>query len=187
MRAGLSSALIAALLAQAGSARAAEVSLDLATGLHLTKTEWRGDLAFSGLFKGGLRVNQWLMPYLQLRVGYGSVDQRMLTLLSLGAQVRPFGRIGGVEPYARLAWSHQHEESLSVVSDDPFGALFGIGDGIRHRGGFDGGLGFDFPIDRFEGGRFYTAVELSTVWFYDDRGPHWYVSGGALLGVDYEL
>ena len=63
-----------------------------------------------------------------------TIDDRVLTYLSLGSTL--YGHIGIARPYVRLALVHQHEEPTSAYRDDPFGAMFGVGDGIRHRGGF---------------------------------------------------
>lgn len=179
--------LLASAVLLASQPATADVQLQSAVGLSASKTEWRGDLGASFVAKGGLKINDWLTFYLLGRLGYVTVDQRMLTFVSAGAQVAPFGRIGFIEPYLRLSLAHAHEESLSVVGDDPIGAIFGIGDGIRHRGGLEGGLGFHYFLAKYESAEAFAGFELSTIWFYDPRGPHWYVNGTAGIGLNYDL
>lgn len=164
----------------------APVQLQVESSLSVAKSEWRGDVGGLSALKIGLTPNEWLGIYFLGRLGLASVDDRMLTLVTFGAQVWPFGR-GDVAPYLRLAIAHQHEETLSVVADEPFGAVFGIGDGIRHRGGFEGGLGIDLSIWRGEGFSAYGTLSAQLAWFYDPRGPHVYAGGGAGLGLAYYL
>lgn len=178
---------LAILLACAVPARAGSTEAHAVLGLGGVKTEWRGDIGAASFLKLGLRPTPWIALCFLGRLGYGTVDQRMLTFVSIGAQVWPLGSVGGVEPYARFFLAHQHEETLSVVRSDPFGALFGIGDGIRHRGGLEGALGLDIPIHAEDGFEVFASIEGSTVWFYDPRGPTWYVSGSGGLGFNYDL
>lgn len=111
-----------------------------------------------------------------------------VSLAALSApQIYPLGELLGLRPYARMSIAHQHEESLSVVGDDAFGALFGIGDGIRHRGGLEWGVGLDWPVSIVESWSTFVAVEGITGWFYDDRGPHWSVGASVGLGLSFEL
>lgn len=187
MRSPTGALLLAACALAVPAPAAAEIDLHLLAGLSGGRTEWRGDVAAMGVAKAGLDVDEWLGFYFLGRLGYAGVDQRMLTYVSAGVQLWPVGELGGVRPFGRLSIAHQHEESLSVVANDPFGAIFGIGDGIRHRGGLEGALGVDVPLDSFEGTDVFASFELSTIWFYDPRGPHWYVTGGAGLGLRYDL
>jgi hypothetical protein len=163
------------------------MQLHLVTGLTAGLSDWRGDLMAQGLLKGALRPSDYLAFYFLGRLGYGGVDQRLLTFVSAGVQVWPMGRIEGLEPYGRLSIAHQHEESLSVVQADPFGAIFGIGDGIRHRGGFEGALGVDIPLARDEDIEAFVNLETSGTWFYDPRGPSVEVLGVVGVGLNYDL
>ncbi|MFO0729171.1 MAG: hypothetical protein U1E65_35660 [Myxococcota bacterium] len=165
----------------------AHATLQLVGGLTAAKTEWGPDFTGVGTLKIGFLPLDWLSIFFMGKLGYGGTDSRMLTLVSVGLQLYPFGEIAGLKPYGRMSIGHQHEESLSVVRDDPFGALFGIGDGIRHRGGFEWAAGFDLPVKLREGWNTFVSFEATTIWFYDDRGPHWYIGAGAGLGANFEL
>jgi hypothetical protein len=109
----------------------------------------------------------------------------MLTFLSLGVQA--WARIGKVRPFARFGLVHQHEETMSSVADEPFGALFGVGDGIRHRAGLDGGLGVDIPFQKEKSWEFHARVEALFTGFPDPRGPGIYAGGTLGLGFNYAL
>jgi hypothetical protein len=169
--------------AAAGAARAGEALV--AIGLGGEGSSWRTDGAGFGSLQLGFRFADIVAPYFSVRLGYGTVDQRLLTLVQLGAQV--WAKIGRVRPYARFGLVHQHEESMAAAAMDKFGALFGVGDGIRHRGGFEGGIGADFPFRRYKSWEFKATVEGIVTGFPDPRGPSVY--GGALagLGVHYSL
>lgn len=146
---------------------------------------WRGDVSgFAGL-KLGFRFKDIVAPYIMLRAGYGNVDQRILELLELGVQV--WAKIGSVRPYARFGIVHQHEEPWSAVKADVFGALLGVGDGIRHRGGFDGGIGVDIPFKQHKGFEFHATIEAVVTGFPDQRGPVVYAGGLAGVGFNYGL
>jgi hypothetical protein len=173
-----------ALLLAASTAEA-KTELEAAVGLGGSKSDWRGDGAAASTLKAGLRFNDVFMPYFLGRLGYGTVDTRMLTLVSVGAEISQ--TFGDVRPYLRFSLDHQHEEAVQVVRGDPVEALFGIGDGIRHRGGVEGAIGLDLPIQRNEDIGVFASFETSATWFFDPRGPHWYVGGTALLGLSYEL
>ena len=146
---------------------------------------WRSDVSgFVGL-RFGFRFKDIVAPYLMLRAGYGNTDQRVLELLQLGVQV--WAKIGSTRPYARFGLVHQHEEPWSAVKADPWGALLGVGDGIRHRGGFEGGLGVDIPFKRHKGFELHATVEAVVTGFPDPRGPAVYGGGIAGLGFNYGL
>lgn len=71
---------------------------------------------------------------------------------------------------------------------DPYGAVFGVGDGIRHRAGFGSSLGVDYPIRRTKTGIEVThGIDTSGVWFPDQRGPKLYAGGALWLGVNLGL
>lgn len=165
----------------------APVQLHVQSGVSAEKTEWRGDVGAAPSLKVMIKPTEWFGLYLLTRLGMATVDERMLTMLTLGAQIWPLGDLSGVRPYLRLGLAHQHEETLSVVANEPAGAIFGIGDGIRHRGGLAGGVGTDIAIYEADGFGAYGLVEVVTNWFYDARGPQWYVGGGVGLGLSYDL
>lgn len=168
-----------------GIERAHAGDLQLALGVGGQASSWRGDGSGFTSLKLGYRFADLVAPYFLLRVGYASVDQRMLTLLSLGGQI--WGRIGPVRPYLRFGLVHQHEETMASVANAPFGTLFGVGDGIRHRAGLDGALGVDIPFARKKSWQFHAMIEGILSGFPDDRGPGIYGGGTAGLGVNYSL
>ena len=167
----------------AREARAGEVQLDL--GLGGEGSSWHRDGAGFGSLQLGYRFKDIIAPYFLARVGYGAVDQRMLTFLSPGVQA--WARIGKVRPFARFGLVHQHEETMSSVADEPFGAVFGVGDGIRHRAGLDGGLGVDIPFQKQKAWEFHLRAEALLTGFPDPRGPALYAGGMLGLGFNYSL
>lgn len=164
----------------------APVQLQVESSVSVTKTEWRGDVGGLSALKIALAPTDWLGIYFLGRLGLASVDERMLTLVTFGAQVWPLGR-GEIAPYLRAAIAHQHEETLSVVANEPAGALFGIGDGIRHRGGLEAGVGLDLTLFQADGFGVYGTIGATFDWFYDPRGPAVYAGGGLGLGLTYDL
>jgi hypothetical protein len=161
------------------------LTFQTAVGAAGAASSWQGDGAAYGSLKLGLRFADLVSIHYLGKLGYGGVDTRMLTFLSLGAQV--WGRIGTLRPYARIAAVHQHEEPVQAIEDDRWGALFGVGDGIRHRMGGEGGLGVDIPLYRRKAVELFSSVEGSIDWFPDPRGPEWYGGGGVAIGVNYIL
>jgi hypothetical protein len=177
--------LAAALAAWLATTEAGAHDFQLGLGMSGHGTEWRGDGGGYGSLKLGVRFIDLVGVYLEGREGYATVDQRMLTLVSLGAQV--WGRLGITRPYARLGFLHQHEESLAVFTDDVGSALFGVGDGIRHRFGGELGLGLDVPFWTRKDLSFFVGVEARGAVFPDDLGPLVYAGGGLNVGMSYEL
>lgn len=161
----------------------AEFQLEL--GADATGTEWRGDLVSSGSLKLGFRFIDLVGVYFQGREGYGLVDQRMITQLSLGAQI--WGRLGITRPYARLAVLHQHEESLAVIAGDVGSMFIGIGDGIRHRFGAELGVGLHVPFWARKDLSFFGGVDGYAKLMPDDIGPMVQAGGGLNLGLTYAL
>jgi hypothetical protein len=157
-----------------------------ATGGGMLASTWRGDVAPYAPFWLGYRYKRLVALDLLTRLGYATVDQRMLTYISLGATL--FGRLGRAQPYARLALVHQHEESRAAIDDDPHGALFGVGNGIRHRGGYGASTGFLYPFQRAgKLGEWYVGADAWTTYFPDNRGPSVYAGGSAWLGFAFRL
>jgi hypothetical protein len=107
-------AVLAVGLGATRGARATEV--DLAIGASGAASEWRGDGAALGGTKLGLRFGDLVGVHAMGRMGYGTVDQRILTYLGLGAQI--WGRVGRTRPYFRLELVHMHEEPVDGVGDD---------------------------------------------------------------------
>jgi len=148
---------------------------------------WRGDAGLYGGLRVGARFFDLVTVDLLARLGYAAVDERTITYLALAAGLQPrlFG--GKVRPFARVAVVHQHEETIAAIHRDAFGALLGVGDGIRHRGGFSFGLGADVPFARVGATQFFAGLEAMATVFPDPRGPEWYFGGGAWLGVSFSL
>src|SRR5688500_4381240 len=86
----------ATTFALAGEARATD--FQLALGAEGNGTEWRGDAATYGSLKLGLRFLDLFGVYFEGQEGYATVDERVLTMIALGAQV--WGRLGITRPYA---------------------------------------------------------------------------------------
>jgi len=181
-------AALVAVLCGTGARFAHAGELDMALGLDAADSDWDDDHLSYGSFKAGYRFAG--LPWFQLtyigKLGYASVDERMLTYLSLGPEVRPqlFER---VRPYARGTVVHQHEENVDAAQDQPYQALVGVGDGIRHRAGVAGALGVEFPFAQHLVGDFYASIDLSATYFPDDRGPHRYLTAGASIGFKWDF
>lgn len=180
-------AIVAALLG-ALARQAAAGEIDLALGLDAADSDWDDDRLSYGSFKAGYRFAG--LPWFQLtyigKLGYGSVDERMLTYLSFGPEVRPaFSDV--VRPYVRGTAVHQHEENVDAAQEQPYQALVGVGDGIRHRAGVAGAAGVEIPFAPHLVGDFYASLDLSATYFPDDRGPHRYLTAGASLGVNWDF
>ncbi|MEZ4295267.1 MAG: hypothetical protein R3B70_09860 [Polyangiaceae bacterium] len=148
-------------------------------------SEWRDDGAVWGGLGLGYRFFDLVGVYALGRLGYGSVDQRMLTLLALGAQI--WGRLGPTRPYARIAFIHQHEEPVAAVEQNVGGAVFGVGDGIRHRAGAEGALGLDWTFYEKLPWSLFANAEASFAGLPNSSGPGFYVLGSVGLGVHYTL
>jgi hypothetical protein len=164
---------------------AGATEVQVASGPVANGSSWRGDGALSQSLKLGLRFQDVVAIDALTRLGYATVDDRVLTYLSLGATL--YARLGIARPYARLALVHQHEEPTSAWRNDMFGALFGVGDGIRHRGGFGASLGSDFVVARGPKTEFILGVDANGTWFPDPRGPTVYYGGGLWAGLNYGL
>jgi hypothetical protein len=176
-------ALAVATLVAAGPAAAGEIQL--ASGPGVYGSSWRGDSSFGQALRVGYRFGDLVAIDTVGRLGYGSVDDRVITYLSLGGTL--YGRIWKMRPYVRLAFVHQHEEPTPGVRDDPFGAVFGVGDGIRHRGGFGSSLGLDYPVLKKNKTEMVLGLDTSGVWFPDPRGPKLYAGGSLWLGLNFDI
>jgi hypothetical protein len=146
---------------------------------------WRGDGAIDGGLALGLRFADLASFYLMTRVGYAAVDERMLTMVQVGGQI--WGRVGVTRPYFRFGLVHQHEESAAAVGSDVAGALFGVGDGIRHRAGMEWAVGVDYPFAKRRSWQFFGSAEALLSLFPDSKGPEVYGGGSLGLGFNYSL
>jgi hypothetical protein len=181
----LSTLAAAAISSAAVTARANGVEAQVALGPSVQASSWRGDRSLNASLKVGLRIHRILALDALTRLGYAQVDDRMLTYLSLGSTL--YGKLGRTQPWIRLAAVHQHEESRAAIAEQPTGALFGVGDGIRHRGGGSLAIGLDVPVaGGGRGGRGHGGVAQG-IWFPDPRGPQLYAGGGGWMGANFDL
>jgi hypothetical protein len=158
------------------------VGLGVSAGL----TDWSGDPVSYGALALGMRFYGIITPFAEARVGGGRVDQRMLTFLSIGvAATIPVSK--KIAPRVFIGAVHQHEESLAAVAEAPFGALLGIGVGIRHRAGLQLGAGCDFRV--YEKDKFVLAIgpELRGAYLTYSSGPSWYGQIGVAANGHFRL
>ncbi len=184
-------ALAASSLCLLASRAALGGDLDVATGPAIGASGgngWSGDGAIPyWSFRAAYRFDAGIGPVILTREGYAATDERVLTLLTLGAQ--GWLDLHDVKPWLRIAWAHQHEESLVNAQAKPFGVLFGVGRGVRHRGGASFGAGADVPFLRKKDITWFVAGEAWADWFFADDapGPRYYVGGTLSIGLDYRL
>jgi hypothetical protein len=143
-------------------------------------SEWRGDGLGYGGFAVGLRLWRVVTPFVGASLGYARVDQRLLTRLTVGVDVG-YTFAERYRPRVFAAFVHQHEESLAAVAEEPFGAILGIGGGIRHRAGAYFGAGFDWRFFQRGGVQLAVGPELSAMYLTYSSGPSWYLFGGVAL------
>jgi hypothetical protein len=114
-------------------------------------------------------------------------DARQLRLdRRAGAELlhRPRGRL---RPFLRLGLVHQHEEPIAAYRHQFFQSVLGVGDGIRHRAGFDVATGVEVPFVALHRGFLYGAADVLATWFPDPRGPGWYLTAGASIGIRWDF
>lgn len=167
-----------------GGAPAAELEAQI--GLGALASDWQGDFGAQGLFKVGLRLWEVVGLHALTRLGYAGVDQRLLTFLSIGVQLWPV-RAGDFAAHVRLAGFHQHEESLAAVDENPGGAVFGVGVGIRHRYGVEAALGVEHRLTDWGRTEVFGAAELTGALAYYSSGPDAYSGLYLSLGVHHPL
>jgi hypothetical protein len=177
--------LMVSLLVLAG-ARAQAGEVQVAMGASAGASTWDGDPVGHSVLRAGYRFRDLAAIDFGGRLGYGVVDERVITELSVGGTF--YGRLGITRPNLRLALVHQHEEPVVSVEADPVGSYFGTGDGIRHRYGATAQLGVDVPFAvTNEKAQWVLGAHVAAPVFVDDRGPRTYVLAGVTLGVDYDL
>jgi hypothetical protein len=166
----------------------ADGDIDIAAGLGAGVSfgnGWEGDGAIPyGATRLAYRFGHWIGPVAYGRQGYGKVDQRLLTLVGLGAQA--WLPLQGVSPWFRLAWAHQHEEFIESAKEEPFGVLFGVGRSVRHRGGLTFGAGADVPFAKSKKLEWFVAGEAFADWLFagEAPGPTWYAGGMVSIGLN---
>ena len=164
-------------LATPAVARAGE--LQVALGAAGEATSWEGDSALYSSLQVGWRFRDLVSIDFLGRLGYGEVDDRVLSYFSFGAEL--WGRLKSTRPHVRLGVVHQHEEPYAAITADPGGAIFGVGDGIRHRAGGQISVGLDVPIGRLWRHPLFISIGAQATRFPDDRGPASYWGAGAAL------
>jgi hypothetical protein len=182
-RLGIAAFIACTLLLAAKPVQAGELRVE-GTG-SLALSQWRTDRLIHGSLKLGYRFIDLVGIYGSGRLGYGSVDRRMLTQISMGAQL--WGKLGPLRPWIRLGLLHQHEESVSVIANDFGKALFGIGDGIRHRAGGEASVGSDLTLFEKDKLSIFGLGQVYMSFVPDDLGPRYYLGGGFGLGVNFQL
>lgn len=172
------------VLAFAGPAAAGELDTNL--GLQATTTGWPDDHG------GGpsIGVAWWFRPWIAAtflgKEHYATVDDRFMSYFSFNVATRH--RAGRLRLSYTLGLVHQHEESRAAIMDSPLQALFGVGDGIRHRMGSRAGFSLGLPLSTHAHGDYYVALDLDATVFTDnDRGPRWMSSAGVSLGFTYDF
>lgn len=140
-------------------------------------TTWDGDGLGYGSLLLAFRLFRVVSVYGQARLGYARVDQRILTLLSVGLE-GTYPIRNKYWPYLRLGFVHQHEESLAAAAQDPLGTLLGIGTGIRHRAGLHASLGCDITLWRGRRSDVQLGPELAFSYLGYSSGPSFYGMAG---------
>jgi hypothetical protein len=167
----------------AGRASAGELMVE--GGAAGVGSTWKDDGGAMGQLRVGWRFARIVSVDAFGRLGYAAVDQRMMTGVGLGAT--GYLPVGPVRPFARIGIVHQHEEPVPAMGGDVFGALVGVGDGIRHRGGVTFGAGFDVPFAKTGAVEWLAGADFGATYFTDVRGPQWYLGGGLHMGFAWSV
>ena len=165
-------------------AYAGEIQLDLAATARAST--WRADFGGGGALRLGYRFARIVAIDFQGWEELWTVDRRLNTGLTGG--VSGFIPLERVRPSMRLYFIHQHEEGLVSAEDHPFGTIFGIGAGIRHRAGGGGSLGLEIVFAKKAHVEYVAVADGSVTWFPDDTlgpGAYFGISGG--VGLNYSL
>jgi len=178
-------ALLAFLAASAPFiAAAGELQVD--AGLAVRKSTWAGDVAAGGQLGAGYRFAHVFAIDTVVWEETASVDSRLNTGLTLG--ITGTLPLRTIRPSLRVYAIHQHEEGLVSVAEHPFGTVFGIGAGIRHRAGAGARLGVEIPFSASKRVEWVALGGLEGTWLSEKiLGPAAYygVMGG--IGINYRL
>ncbi len=183
MRLILRAAALAALSFWARSAVAGELSVD--TGVEGSATSWENDTAGFGTLRFGYGFTKHFGAYAEGKLGYGTVDERIVQVIDLGVRYRR--SLGVASPYVRLGLVHQHESPGDAVDREPVSTLGGWGSAIRHRAGASASLGTDIRLGHHRRGDVFFSLELSTSFLVNEDGPWWYIAAGAGIGMTFDL
>jgi hypothetical protein len=175
--------LFLTILLFAPAARAGEIQVD--AGTAMLGSSWRGDFAAGGLVRLGYRFARIISIDTVIWEQLAVVDSRFDTGLTIG--VTGFIPLKRIRPSLRIFAIHQHEEGAVSVAQTPAGLLFGVGSGIRHRGGGGLTLGAEIPFYKKHGLEWVVLAELEGIWFPDSLGPTFYFGGNVGVGFNYSL
>jgi hypothetical protein len=162
------------------------VELVAQLGIAAGGTNWSGDALGYGSVLLGVRLFRVITAFGMARIGYARVDQRILTMLSLGLQ-GTYPVHDKYYPFLRLGFVHQHEESVAAAAENPAGTVLGIGTGIRHRAGLQAGLGCDFVLWRGRRGDLVLGPEATFAYLGYSSGPSYYGLVGLQAGGSITL
>ena len=171
------------LMLLAPSARAGEIQVD--AGTTVLGSSWQGDFTGGGLLRLGYRFARVVSIDTVVWEQLGNVDSRFLTGLTIG--VTGYIPLKRVRPSLRIFAIHQHEEGAVSVSETPGGFIFGIGSGIRHRGGGGLTLGAEISLVKRHDLEWVLLAEVEGIWFPDPLGPTFYLGGNVGIGFNYSL
>lgn len=177
--------LVAALLVTFTPSQASATDFYAEGTVYGGGSSWSADPEVLGALHIGFEFLDIVSVDVLGRLGYAAVDERMLMLLGIGTKLAlPFERF---IPHLRVTALHAHESPVDVMENDVAGHLFGVGDGIRHRFGVEGALGFAVVFAKLKKASFQAEAEAYVDGFPDDRGPQIYGGGGLGLGVQVGL
>lgn len=147
---------------------------------------WGTDPNVQGALRTGFEFVDIVSVDLQGRLGYSAVDERMIEMVGIGTKlalpIEPF------IPHVRLHAIHFHEVPVDAMSEDPAMHVLGVGDGIRHRFGFEAALGASYVFATVDRTRFLAQMEAYVDAFPDDgKGPVVYGGAGLGLGLQYDI
>ena len=148
-------------------------------------TAWDTDSAGYGKLMTDYRFGFWSLSFVS-KLGYGTVDERVLEYLDLGA--RFWRRLGRTSLYIRPGLVHQHEIPRESIEAGRFSTAIGVGDGIRHRAGVSAGGGVLVDLLPHKHGTFFAVAHVSTAYMFEnEKGPSAYWGAGLGIGFTYEL
>jgi hypothetical protein len=186
----LTAILTIACVLLTSNVRAGEIQLGV--GYSVRKSTWRGDWAAGGQGGIGYRFARTVAIDFLGWVEPATVDRRLNTGVTVGVTgTLPFETI---RPSLRLYFVHQHEEGIVSVKEQPFGALLGVGAGIRHRAGFGARLGVEIPLSKRAAQtpkkrvEWFALAAIDTNYFPDAAlGPRAYFGATGGLGFNYDM
>ncbi len=168
----------------AAPASAGELDLDL--GLQATTTGWADDHGGGPTLGASWWFKPWLGASFIAKEHYATVDDRFMSYFSFNAALRR--ELGPVRLTGTLGIVHQHEEPRAAIMEQPVQALFGVGDGIRHRMASRAGFSLGLPLATHGHGDYFVALDIDgTVFADEDRGPRWMTSAGLSVGFTYDF